>query len=569
VIAVSEPPITIAAPTVIAVSEPPITIAAPTVIAVSEPPITIAAPTAVIVTEPPTMIAAPVIETVITPSTTAAVIPEPATTDPVEVVASSTPDSASLLAEVELISPIEGQMTPYGNAKTFRWAIPVALLATSASFDLVVTDLQASTTVYQDNTLTTGHCDPFGICSMVVPASSVLTESSDHEWRLSASLDQTTSESMTGSFKVDINPEPEVTMLETNEQFTVLKQKFDDVVSVYPDAWYTTRDLQKQATTDNGYHQYPALYGLAMMYEMTGDVSYLQLGLDMSLKYANDGVDMDGDGFLDWEWGYASNYDRLNHDHYEWRTAMGISFIAAQLAKDPSASVQPSNALATLTQYLDVHFWDKWTPQNAPQGRSNNATKGADFVARLISAAINLHMITGDDKYMQYINTKGQQVVTGMEGTYRADTASYDLRWRIDGSGGPNYADFPSQDVSHAQDMIICLTYAFRSGYDFNGALTNSIMTGLTNTATDVVYTGDDLTYRSDGGGPPFDYSPPALYVTHQVAGWTALSTFNDALLEKFVARSLTDESINNSRGRTVSFENRLMLFANLARASM
>ncbi|MFT6433768.1 MAG: hypothetical protein ACJAVI_001810 [Candidatus Azotimanducaceae bacterium] len=354
-----------------------------------------------------------------------------------------------------------------------------------------------------------------------------------------------------------------------NERFTLLKKKFDDVVSVYPDAWYTTQDHQKRATSDNGYHQFPALYGLAMMYEMTDDVSYLQLGLDISLKHANDGIDIDGDGFLDWEWGHASNYRRLNHDHYEWRTAMGISFIAAQLAKNPGARVQPNNALDTLTRYLDVHVWDKWTPQNAPLGRSNNATLGSDSVARLITTAINLYTITADDTYIDYIHDKGQQVVAGMEGTYQADTESLDLTWRIDGSGGPNYLDIPSQDVSHAQDMVTLLTYAYRSGEDFNGALTDSIMNRLTNTLKNIVYAGDDFTYRVDGGKRPYDNSPPTSFVINQISGWTALATFDDTLQDKFVNRALTHESITNNRGSRVSFENRLMLFANLARASL
>jgi hypothetical protein len=73
------------------------------------------------------------------------------------------PNSASLLNQVKLISQIEGEMTLYGRAKIFKWAVPEALLSTGATFELKVTDLNASTTIYQDNTLTPGHCDPSGI----------------------------------------------------------------------------------------------------------------------------------------------------------------------------------------------------------------------------------------------------------------------------------------------------------------------------------------------------------------------------------------------------------------------
>ncbi len=340
--------------------------------------------------------------------------------------------------------------------------------------------------------------------------------------------------------------------------------------------WVSESHRSSPATAVQGYSEYPGLDGLSRMYILTGDQRYIDRAVDVAMYFINTGQDVDNygnrDGYLGWRYDDGTQYPNRpditnvwDKDHYEWRSAMGISFVAQALFKSPAGDT--SNALPKIREYLEKHYWEKWSCNNP--NRPTGASVGDGYYRSCIQgststhmtgrngvAAIALHMITGDQKYQDYLDTKGTQLVD----TILAN--NFVIPILMMPTNRPNEPD----DFSHAQDVGVFLVNAYENGYTFGGKLNDDFMAKLTNQFKNVIYAGDQPAFHTDGSPMgTYSFSSSEYYVQAQVAGWGALAQFDQELNDKLLERVKTHPTATNGNGSYLGFPQRLQLLAYLA----
>ena len=218
------------------------------------------------------------------------------------------------------------------------------------------------------------------------------------------------------------------------------KQLYDRIIDITNrrELWYTQRTAAESglSTSDNGYHQSGALYGLSNATLLFNDRMFLDTAIAISLEYISNGKDLDSDGYNDWYWGHESEFNRLNHDHYEWRAAMGVAYVAATLLKLDSQTQNDINTLTLFKNYLQKHVWEKWSPPNSPAGRDNLFTSGSEYIARLSITAFVLDKLTDDPQYREFLNNRSALLIGMLEIGYNSATDSTAIAARFDGTQG-------------------------------------------------------------------------------------------------------------------------------------
>jgi hypothetical protein len=219
---------------------------------------------------------------------------------------------------------------------------------------------------------------------------------------------------------------------------------------------YNHAEALKKAGSGVSYDMYRQRYnieGLISIYKATGDKKYINNALELSEAYQKAGKDMDGDGYLDWKSPTAGQ--KFNHSHHEWRAAAGISDVIGAIKTDP-ALAEFNNRADNLANFVDKHVWDKAHNVKGRNGKIQD-TDNTHFIGRMGSVAVNMYKATGDPKYREYIETKGQQLKDslklGSDGTYNINMTTK----------GGEFAD-----VSHAGDTINFIVEAAKAGIVFD-----------------------------------------------------------------------------------------------------
>ena len=328
-----------------------------------------------------------------------------------------------------------------------------------------------------------------------------------------------------------------------------------------PELWYTQRRAAESglATSDNGYHQSGALYGLSIATLLFNDRKFLDTAIALSIDYISKGEDLDSDGYNDWYWGHDNDFHRINQDHYEWKAAMGIAYVATTLVQLETQTQDDVNNLAIIKNYLQRHVWEKWSIPNNPAGRSNIQTSGSEYISRLSVTALALDQMTNDPQYREFLTKRSSLLIDMLELNYNKSTDSVFLSNRIDGTTGS--ATSSALDVAHGNDIVNWLNYAYRIGENLGGRLEEKHLIQLKNTVTNVIYTTDEFSTYTDGTGAKNSH------LSNNHAGWTFLAAFDENLRERWIRRALTHETTTTSKTGGVGYENRLMYFTNLVAA--
>lgn len=288
-----------------------------------------------------------------------------------------------------------------------------------------------------------------------------------------------------------------------------------------------------------GYIRWPAIDGLIDLYIATDDVKYVRLAVDMSIAYARAGAHIDGDGYLDWHSPHVPQWNNINHYHYEWRAAAGIAKTVGLLAtrEELKGFAGQRNELVA---FLETHVWDKWDYPGHLSHITDFSSESTIFIGRIGVIAIGLHQATGKDRYLDYLNTKGVELVDSLIAQYNPNKDAYNLTLVTDGSDGTGDAGVGTVDTSHAGDAFSFLTQAYFEGYDLSGKLTTGFMHRLTNTVTEVMWPDADWSYYVNGTGS--GGWPPLLN-----GGFARLAAFDSALQVKYVNWALDPNTFGSS----------------------
>jgi hypothetical protein len=255
------------------------------------------------------------------------------------------------------------------------------------------------------------------------------------------------------------------------------------------------------------YFLWPGIDGLLTLYEATGKTEYVGYAVEYCQRYQSLGEDVDGDGYLDW---YSSWIEGYSHHHVEWRAGDGVARTVALIMTDPRLSMYVDDALE-ITTFLEKHVWEKWTGGYSNGG---NTTTVTHFIGRFGLIALSLYQITGEQEYLSYIQTKGNQLKDSL---ILNEQEAYWWTVYTDKGG--------AVDVSHGGDTVNFMVEAFRMGLVFGEEdilrLINTVKKNLWNGSI----TAPDFRKYVDGTGEFGDLG-------YNQGGWIKLAQFDPELQE-------------------------------------
>jgi hypothetical protein len=284
------------------------------------------------------------------------------------------------------------------------------------------------------------------------------------------------------------------------------------------------------------YFLWPGIDGLLTLYEATGNTEYVGYALEYCQRYKSLGEDVNGDGYLDW---YSSWIEDYSHTHVEWRAGDGIARTIALILTDPKLSTFSDEALE-LQRFLEKHVWQKWTGGYSDVGNSTNVTH---FIGRLGLIALSLFQMTGEEQYLSYILTKGNQLKDAL---ILNDQDAYWWGVYTDKGG--------AVDVSHGGDTVNFMVEAFRLGLVFEAEdILHLIKTVKVNIWNGSITNPDFCSYV-DGTGEFGD-------VGFNQGGWIKLAQFDPELediyftwLEARGASSYLDVHFHGNLARSIHY---------------
>jgi hypothetical protein len=260
------------------------------------------------------------------------------------------------------------------------------------------------------------------------------------------------------------------------------------------------------------YNRYPGIDGLVDLYKATANTVYIDRALDMSLAYLATGADLNpADGYLEW-WSTANS--TWNHDHYEYRAAMGMSFAVAAVFSDPALSSFVTKA-TPVRDYLINDFWPKWTG-----GFTNhaNATIVTHFIARFGVVTLNLYRATQNTLYSDWVTTRGGQLKASLDlkanGAYNWET---NLKT-------PPYST--TLDTHHASDTVNFMVEAYLSGLVFDRTDMNRLVLTVKNSTWNQSLTAPLFNDWINGGAPSPAYDDEG----RDQGAWIKLARFDSDL---------------------------------------
>ncbi len=316
-----------------------------------------------------------------------------------------------------------------------------------------------------------------------------------------------------------------------------------------PAYWYSSQVGATPINSLQGYNKSESTAGLLDLFEATGDTSYLQRVVDWNNQYIAGGTDIDGDSYLDW---IAQPNDGVYHsasgqwynkNHHEWRAAGGMGRTLEVLVNNPQLTQFDAHK-AALISFLGTHMWDKWWNHPTLTGQYTWSTY---FRGRWCYTALGMHMATGEQKYLDYLNDDGypggMAAVTEhmVDQFYDAATDSYGCPGLLPGTNTQaEYDQWVPIDISHLGDAWELLSRCYDNGYDLGGYLTQQFMDRVTNRITNVFFAGAGWTDNQDGTGAidshdfgihngpftRFGLYDAALYAKHR--DWALVNTDNN-----------------------------------------
>jgi hypothetical protein len=257
------------------------------------------------------------------------------------------------------------------------------------------------------------------------------------------------------------------------------------------------------------YYLWPGIDGLLNLYEATGKTEYVGYAIEYCQRYQSMGEDVNEDGYLDW---YSRWIEGYSHHHVEWRAGDGVARTVALILTDPRLSTYVEDG-TELKNFLEKHIWEKWTGGYSNGGNSTNVTH---FIGRFGLIALSLYQITGEQEYLSYVQTKGNQLKDAL---FLNDQGAYWWMVYTDKGG--------AVDVSHGGDTVNFIAEAFRLGLVFDEddilRLINTVKKNLWNGS---LTTPDFRTYV-DGTGDFGDLG-------YNQGGWIKLAQFDPELKDMY-----------------------------------
>jgi hypothetical protein len=255
------------------------------------------------------------------------------------------------------------------------------------------------------------------------------------------------------------------------------------------------------------YFLWPGIDGLLNLYEATGKTEYVGYAIEYCQRYQSMGQDINGDGYLDW---YSSWIEAYSHHHVEWRAGDGVARTVALVLTDPSLSSYVNEA-RELQEFLRKHIWEKWTGGYNIGGTYTTVTH---FIGRFGLIALSLYQITGEQQYLSYIQTKGNQLKQSL--ILNAQDAYW---WQVyTDSGG-------AVDVSHGGDTVNFMVEAYRLGLVFTETDINRLINTVKKNLWDGSLTSPQFREYVDGSGNNGG-------VGDNQGGWIKLAQFDPELQE-------------------------------------
>ena len=172
-------------------------------------------------------------------------------------------------------------------------------------------------------------------------------------------------------------------------------------------------------------------------------------------------------------------------------------------------------------------------------------------------AVIGLHKSTGDDKYLQWLNSRGGELIRSLKNQYNAKLNTYNLTGRTNGQDVAASPTPGTVDTPHASDAFSFLSHAKLEGYDLGGEFDDVVLNRVVNTLSSVIFKEDRFTANVDGS----ESGILAVFADNN-GGFARLAVFNNDLLDRY-ARYVTAESTYASG--VVSFENRIHTLGSVA----
>ena len=343
---------------------------------------------------------------------------------------------------------------------------------------------------------------------------------------------------------------PSLSVTEPTGQLADVIEAADRWIALKP-YWISNSETDIVTAVD-GYNRKPALEGLTDLYKATRNADYVNLAIAMAHEYIDSGTDVTGDGYNDW---YSSNRGGYNDGHYEWRAAAGIAYLLSELY-DLEDSVNFAGEIDKFTQYLEVSVWEKWEPGSPVSHLDHIGTTATYFIGRLGLTAIALHKITGDDKYLQWLNSSGGDLIRSLKNQYNSDLDTYNLTGRTNGDDVAASPTPGTVDIGHAHDAFSFLSFAKTEGYDLGGEYDDVVLSRVMNTLTKVLFVNDRFAANVDGSGgvgvPDSDSN----------GGVARFAAYDSDMLERYVQYATLESTYASG---VISYEARVHTLGGLA----
>ena len=349
-----------------------------------------------------------------------------------------------------------------------------------------------------------------------------------------------------------------------NPQFTEVKSALDDALDLLVNNGYSSDNSCSNPnnasllTADSGYPNILAFAGLRRAWLVTQDITYLQRMMDMANRFIDDGLDIDGDGYLDW-WSCAGG--GYNHHHYEWRAAAGLGILLNLLldASTPSSVATTANK-NKLGEFLRDHVWSKWFFPNSPTGQSSSdGSNATHMLARLIPVVIALEKFYGGTAPQTSGQSYNNWLVSGpcslledhVLHPANNTNGACNIRGRYQPVPGADVGGSPTpgtNDVSHGMDVVIGLLMAADEGFLDNPAAVRSC---LCNALHNVIWNGTTFNHHVDGSGPEAQF--------RAMGSWFLLLEHCPQNISQYTAWTLA-----NSSSGSINFALRICSYAAL-----
>ena len=348
-----------------------------------------------------------------------------------------------------------------------------------------------------------------------------------------------------------------------NPQFTAVRAAMDAAlnsligINYHSDGSCNNPNNASLITTSSGYANYEAFIGLKQAWLTTEDTNYLNRMIDMANVYIDDGADIDGDGYDDW---WSCNTGSYNDHHYEWRAAAGIGLLL-NLLQEPSipSSIATTSTMNKLGDYLRVQVWEKWHTSNTPNGQNTqDGSNATHMLARLIPVAISLEKYYGGTaagspglSYAAWLNSgPGRLLEDHVLHPSNQSAGACNIRGRYQPAPGADISGgrAGTNDVGHAQDVVVGLLLAADEGYSNNPA---SVRDCLCNALNNVIWDGTGFDDHVDGSA--------GFHTTPSMEGWFLLVQHCPENLTAY-----TDWALANTTTTSSSFPSRIATYGAL-----